>query len=47
MKYDLSSLTVPDSEEAVEHFDWAAFAPAAVNRKNNFFLIVEIGRAHV
>lgn len=41
MKYDLSSLTVPDSEEAVERFDWSAFPPAALNRKKNFFLIVD------
>ena len=41
MRYDLSSLTVPDSEDAVEHFDWAAFPPAAISKKNNFFLIVD------
>lgn len=41
MKYDLSSLTVPESEEEVERFDWNAFPPAALNRKNNFFLIVD------
>ena len=38
MKYDLA---VPQSEEEVARFDWAAFAPAAANRKTNFFLIVD------
>ncbi len=38
MKYDLA---VPQSEEEVARFDWASFAPAAANRKTNFFLIVD------
>jgi cytoskeletal protein CcmA (bactofilin family) len=41
MKFDLSSLSMPESEEAVEAFDWSAFPPAALNRKSNFFLIVD------
>ena len=38
MKYDLA---VPQTEEEVARFDWAAFPPAAANRKSNFFLIVD------
>jgi len=38
VKYDLA---IPESEEDVARFDWAAFPPAAANRKTNFFLIVD------
>jgi len=38
VKYDLA---IPESEEEAARFDWAAFSPAAANRKTNFFLIVD------
>lgn len=41
MKYELAYLTVPETVEEVEKFDWANFPPALANRKSNFFLIVD------
>jgi len=41
MKYELPYLTVPETVEEVEKFDWANFPPALANRKSNFFLIVD------
>lgn len=38
VKYDLA---IPESEADAARFDWAAFPPAAANRKTNFFLIVD------
>jgi cytoskeletal protein CcmA (bactofilin family) len=41
MKFELPYLTVPETVDEVEKFDWANFPPALANRKSNFFLIVD------
>jgi cytoskeletal protein CcmA (bactofilin family) len=41
MKHNFITLTVPEDEEAVATFDWAIFPPSVINKKKNFFLIVD------